>query len=179
MVKYGLQLCYKRLSNYKSQIMLFWRDLYAPFGRSTMLEVDMFVPGIGTNASFWRVQVVRSLDCKSCIKTRKKIQGAALNNRVTWNGMKKGAIKGFVFAIPVVRRVDLWHIMFRENPKESNGETFKNPPPCACMMLPVVSVQAAPGTMTAPSETRAATRARKKQIKDIVPERSKHFVLKR
>lgn len=34
----------------------------APFGRSTMLLVEMLVPATGVNASFRRVQFVKSVD---------------------------------------------------------------------------------------------------------------------
>lgn len=33
-----------------------------PLGLSTMFEVEMLVPEIGVNASFWRVHEVRSVD---------------------------------------------------------------------------------------------------------------------
>ena len=43
--------------------MAYWVDLTLPFGRSTMFDVEIIVPAMGVNASFWRDQFMRSVDC--------------------------------------------------------------------------------------------------------------------
>lgn len=80
-----------------------------------MFEVEIVVPLIGVRASFCRVQVVRSLDCKSSLAPI--LQGKYMGTyRIARDSFEECAVVRFVFTMPIecgpnlhsVMRTSIW-----------------------------------------------------------------------
>lgn len=65
-----------------------------------MFEVEIVVPLIGVRASFCRVQVVRSFDCKNSLAPI--LQSESLSTyRIARDSFEECAVVGFVFTMPI------------------------------------------------------------------------------
>ncbi|KAG6919556.1 hypothetical protein DXG01_004219 [Tephrocybe rancida] len=86
------------------------------------------------------------------------------NDRIARHGAKERAIVCLVLPMPVEGGSNLrGKSVIVRGFKVKGDKTFKNPPPCACITFPAVSVQAAPGTITAACVAENSKATSKKQ----------------
>src|ERR1700761_6711543 len=76
-------------------------------------------------------------------------------HRVTGHSFEKSTVGRLILSKPVDSTCNLeGYVYFAVRKNNLSPLAFRNPPPCACIMLPLVSVHAAPGTITVSATTR-------------------------